>query len=282
MVKNKLYVSGDEDKYKYYRNKICSLIRLSKKIYYQDYFERHKTNMKKTWEGINDVLHRRKKTKIITAIKDPNKSNKIVKEPSQVANILNDHFSSVGNRLASTIPTPQQHYLNYVSHCKAPSSSFLFLPVTSDEVKFQILSIPNNKSYGLYSSPIKLLKCASSIIAPILSEILNISVTLGKYPSKLKLSKITPIFKSGEDNDANNYRPISLLSNFNRIFEKIMYNRMKDYIDKHNLLYSSQYGFRKGHSTQHAILDIVNAIQTNCDESRSFLVWSLHRPQESF
>ena len=50
--------------------------------------------------------------------------------------------------------------------------------------------------------------------------ILNISVTLGKYPSKLKLSKIPPIFKSGEDNDAKNYRPVSLLSNFNRIFEK--------------------------------------------------------------
>ena len=134
-------------------------------------------------------------------------------------------------------------------------------------MKFQILSIPNNKSYGLYSSPIKLLKCASSnIIAPILLEMLNISVTLGKYPSKLKLSKITPIFKSGEDNDANNYRPISLLSNLNRIFEKIMYNRTKDYIDKHNLLYSSQYGFRKGHSTQHAILDIVNAIQINMNQ----------------
>ena len=120
-------------------------IRLSKKIYYQDYFERHKTNMKKTWEGINYVLYRRKKTKIVTAIKDINKSNKIVKEPPQVANILNDHFSSVGNRLARTIPTPQQHYLNYVCHCKAPTSSFLFLPVTFDEVHFQILSIPNNK-----------------------------------------------------------------------------------------------------------------------------------------
>ena len=60
-----------------------------KKIYYQDYFERHKTNMKKTWEGINDVLYRRKKTKIVTAITDLNKSNKIVKEPPQVANILN-------------------------------------------------------------------------------------------------------------------------------------------------------------------------------------------------
>ena len=153
-----------------------------------------------------------------------------------------------------------------MKYCKAPTSSFLFLPLTSDEVKFQILSIPNNKSYGLYSSPIKLLKCARSIIAHVLSGILNISVTLGKYPSKLKLSKIPPIFKSGEDNDANNYRPVSLLSNFNRIFEKIMYNRVKDYIDRQNLLYSSQYGFRKGHSTQQAILDIVNAIQTNMNQ----------------
>ena len=64
--------------------------------------------MKKRWEGINDVLYRRKKTKIITAIKDLNKGNEIVKEPPQVANILNDHFSSMGNRLAKTIPTPQQ------------------------------------------------------------------------------------------------------------------------------------------------------------------------------
>ena len=135
--------------------------------------------MKKTWEGINDVLHRRKKTKLITALKDPNNGNKIVKEPSQIPTILNELFASVGNRLASKISTSQQHYLNYVSHCKSPTSSFLFQPVTPVEVKFQVLSIPNNKSYGLYSSPIKLLKCASSIMAPILSEIFNISVTVG-------------------------------------------------------------------------------------------------------
>ena len=72
--------------------------------------------MKKTWEGINDVLHHRKKTKLITALKDPNNGNKIVKEPSQIPNILNELFASVGNRLASKIPTSQQHYLNYVSH----------------------------------------------------------------------------------------------------------------------------------------------------------------------
>ena len=80
-------MSVDEGKYKYYRNKICSLIRLRKKLYYEDCFEHHKTNMKKTWEGINDVLHFRKKTKLITAPKDPNNDNKIVKELSRIPNI---------------------------------------------------------------------------------------------------------------------------------------------------------------------------------------------------
>ena len=171
------------------------------------------------------VLHRRKKTKLKTAIKDHNKSNNIVNGPSQIANILNDHFASVGNSLASTIPMPQQHYLNEVSHCIAhANSSFLFLPAMLEEVNFQILSIPDNKSYGLYSSPIKLFKCASSIIALILSEILNILVTLGKYPSKLKLFKISPFIMANKN--YANYRPISLSSNFNRIFEKIIYNRI--------------------------------------------------------
>ena len=80
------------------------------------------------------------------------------------------------------------------------------------------------------------------------------------------MSKIIPIFKADDETDTSNYRPISLLSNFNRIFEKIMYDRMRDFIEKHGLLYSSQYGFRQAHSTQHAILDMVETIQTNMDK----------------
>ena len=83
------------------------------------------------------------------------------------------------------------------------------------------------------------------------------------------MAKNTPIFKSDDKTDANNYKPISLLSNYNRNFEKIMFKRMKEFIDKNDLLYSSQYGFRKEQSTQHALLDIVNTIQTNMNQGRS-------------
>ena len=124
--------------------------------------------------------------------------------------------------------------------------------------------MPNDKSYGLYSLPTKLLKCSSAVIAPALTDILNTSIRLGTYPSKLIMAKIIPVFKGDDDTDANNYRPISLLSNFNRVFEKIIHKRLTSYIDKHDLLNSSQYGFRKGHSTQHAIL--VNDIQSNINQ----------------
>ena len=76
------------------------------------------------------------------------------------------------------------------------------------------------------------------------------------------MSKIIPIFKTDDETEPNNYRPISLLSNFNRIFEKLIYKRMKVFIDEEDILCRSQYGFREEHSTQHAIIDIVNTIQS--------------------
>ena len=154
----------------------------------------------------------------------------------------------------------------YLRKSNSPKLSFFFKPVTLPEVKIQILSIPKSKSHELYSCPTQLLKYACDVISPVLSDILNTSVSLGAYPQKLKISKIIPIFKTDDNTDTSNYMPISLLSNFNRIFQKFMNDRMRDYIEEHSLLYSSQYGFRQAHSTQHAILDMVETIQTNMDK----------------
>ena len=72
-------------------------------------------------------------------------------------------------------------------------------------------------------------------MSPVLSDILNTSVSLGAYPQKLKMLNIIPIVKADDETDTSNYRPISLLSNVNRIFEKIMYGRMRDFIKKYSL-----------------------------------------------
>ena len=86
-----------------------------------------------------------------------------------------------------------------------------------------------------------------------LTMLINKSIEYGTYPSKLKLAKVIPIYKSGDESDPSNYRPISLLSIFNRIFEKMMYNRLKSFIEKCNILLYSQYGFREKRSSEHAI-----------------------------
>ena len=116
------------------------------------------------------------------------------------------------------------------------------------------------------SCPPRLLKCSANVISGVLADMINSSILNGVYPSKLKMAKTVPVYKADDDTDVNNYRPISLLSHFNRIFEKMMKRRMESFIEQKNLLCPSQYGFRKAHSTQHAILDIVNAIQTDMDK----------------
>lgn len=139
-------------------------------------------------------------------------------------------------------------------------------PVVSSDIELEISLLPSSKAYELYSCPIRVLKCAKNILSSPLAELINLSVQIGKYPSKLKHAKIVPVYKGDDETDPSNYRPILLLSVFNRIFEKIVYNRLKSYIEDNELLYKAQYGFREKFSTQHAILDIVNTIQTNMDK----------------
>ena len=111
-----------------------------------------------------------------------------------------------------------------------------------------------------------LIRSARYILSNALAKVMNLSVISGEYPSELKHANVIPVYKDDGETDPANYRPISLLSNYNRIFGKIMFNRVKAFIDENDILYRSQYGFRDKHSTQHAILDIVNSIQRNMDK----------------
>jgi hypothetical protein len=95
------------------------------------------------------------------------------------------------------------------------------------------------RTYGLYSCPARILKCSRYILSNPLSVLINMSVESGIYPDKLKHAKVIPIFKNDDETDPSNYRPISLLSIFNRIFEKVMYKRLKIFFEKYNILYEN-------------------------------------------
>ena len=94
-------------------------------------------------------------------------------------------------------------------------------------------------------------------------HVLNLSIVKGIFPDDLKIARVTPVFKGGDEKDLENYRPISVLPCFSKILERIMYNRLYNHLIKSNILYPKQFGFQKGHSTGYAIIHLINQIKNN-------------------
>ena len=186
--------------------------------------------MKNTWNGINSLINgKKKKSRVISSLKRPN-DNSITNDPLEISNIFNNYFSSVGEKLASRVPSSSCSFTDYLSS-NYNTNSFFFDVVSPVDIEREMLSIPRNKAYGLYSCTIHILSGAKHIISGPLSNIFNISVQEGVFPSKLKQAKVIPVYKRDDETEPGNYRPISLLSIFNRIFEKLMYQRLKTFLD---------------------------------------------------
>ena len=94
------------------------------------------------------------------------------------------------------------------------------------------------------------------------------SFKTGTYPSQLKIARVTPIYKKGDHQLPCNYRPISILTHINKIFEKILFSRLSSHLNKHNLLYDYQYGFREGHSTTQALTELTDSLKESVDKGK--------------
>ena len=106
-----------------------------------------------------------------------------------------------------------------------------------------------------------------NIISPA-SVIINQSLCTGIFPSRLKIGKILPLFKKGDQFSFENYRPISLLTSISKIFEKVVFDQLYEYFTLNKLLYNSQYGFRKEHSTEFAALELIDKLMKGIDERK--------------
>ena len=135
------------------------------------------------------------------------------------------------------------HFTNYLKNINI--NSFLLKPTTPGEIKDQINLLNPNKSVGPNSIPPKIIKNISSCISTPISNICNKSFSTGIYPECLKISKVIPIHKKDSRLDISNYRPISLLSNINKIIEKIMFKRLYGFLEIYKCIYELQFGFRE-------------------------------------
>ena len=136
-------------------------------------------------------------------------------------------------------------------------SSIVVNPASKAEIKFIILSLKNASSGHDYISP-KVFKATYETHLSPLTHVVNLSLMQGVFPSELKLARVVPIFKTGNHSTLSNYRPVSVLSVYSKIFERVMYNRLTDFINRHNILYKLQFGFRQQYNTSLALIYLVD------------------------
>ena len=246
--------------YKKYSNMLNRLKEKAKNDYFTNQFKKAHNDLKLTWKIIGSLTKRKTRKQILPTrlIK-----NDIIYENQQdIANQFNNHFINVGSSLSDLIENPNVDPISYIS--KSPPNSLTMSPVSEANVSLLFSQLnPNKASLDI---PNKLIKIAAGPLSVPFTLLYNESILNGSVPKVLKISKVTPIYKSGLMTEASNYRPISILSPFSKVFECLIYEQLLSFINKQNILYKFQFGFRKGYSTEQAILETTEYLKTAIDK----------------
>ena len=189
--------------------------------------------------------------------------NHYVSDNNTIANSFNNYFINIGNSLSKKIKSDVDPLI-----FQKPNVNPLYIPqVTSYEVE-HIISSMNNSAAGYDEMPSSIMKqCVEYYIKP-LTFLINMSITQGTVPNELKIAKVIPLYKGEDIQLIENYRPISILLYFSKIFEKVIFRYVIEFLEENNILYEYQFGFQKNHSTSHAIITLVERVTKALDTGK--------------
>lgn len=254
--------------YRRYRNHCNYIIKKLKRKHEREILANAAKNTNKMWNAV----------KTITNFKPP-KSHctellKLKQSPDEAVNAVSDFFCNIGTNLANSIKTnklPKSHKKPLNNSNTVESSSFVLFDTDACEVVNIITNLKCESAPGWDNIPTKFIKLCKFLLAPVISHLTNLCFQSGTFPSPLKKSLVTPVYKSGRRDDVNNYRPISVLTVISKIVEKIINTRLINYLNKLNILSNSQYGFRQKKSTEDAVLALTSLITEQLDQRKKCL-----------
>lgn len=239
---------------------IKSKIKIQKKNYYSQIYKDNKNNSKNKWKFINKILGNTHKKKQSTF---PD-NNSII----NTLNNMNTHFVDIIKKLDIQNYNDIQ---NWNENNKIPyfNNSIYFYDVDLKELTEIINKINTTAAIGIDQITISHIKPILKHKPNLLIKFINNSIKQHYYPHSARISKVIPIYKTGNKNDPNNYRPIAINSIISKIFESLINNRIQDFFDKHNIIAQNQFGFKKNTSTSDALLYITNIITQSINENKN-------------
>lgn len=257
-----------ENKYKKYKNKLTNIMRTCKKDYYNKLLEHNKGNTKGLWSVLNTIIRSGSRVSSYPAhFKDEDKT---LHNMDEVVSGFNKFFVNVGPELANQIHSETSGEVSVPNFERNPSSFFL-RATEEGEIKEIVNKFKNKISTDCEEIDMTIVKRVIDGILKPLTHICNLSFLTGKFPDKMKVAKVIPLYKTGDKHNFTNYRPVSLLPQFSKILEKLFNTRLDTFIEKHKLLTDSQYGFRENRSTSLALMELIEEI-TNCVDNKKYAI----------
>lgn len=214
---------------------------------------------KAAWAIINEQINRTSNSKENSLL------NNIVKKDSNTS--LAQVLDQANKYFVEACPDVRNGDVD-LSKITKYSETFRFMLTNANEVYQIIRNLKNKKSVGSDEIPVSVLKTAAHVLSEPISHIINLAFVTGSYPEALKLGYVRAIYKKNEKNKIENYRPITLLSNINKIFEKVIYDRLVNYLESKQILTDKQNGFRRGKSTVRAIYQSLTQIIKSLNDKR--------------
>lgn len=255
--------------YSRYNKILKSCIKKAETIYHSEIFESKETTVRQLWKHLGTLINSKgnNKHKHIEKILF---NGRFHSDNRDISNAMNEHFCKVGESLQSTLPPCdssafKKHLPDRIMN------SFVLSHVLYEDIMQEIKSLDPKKSTGHDGIGAKIIKLCPEIFATNLCKIFNKSIDNGEYPSDMKIARVIALFKKGNKNDPNNYRPISLLSCFNKIFERLICKQLLSFLEKYNILVKYQFGFRQHHSTILALTEITDHIRCLLDNGNYVL-----------
>lgn len=243
------------EKYKIYRNKLTSVLRVAKNNYFKESLRNTQGNAKATWKILNTILGKLKANKCDFIDIDC--------DATDIPDAFNRQFLEVGNNREAARAVPPDAHRQYLT--AALNASIYLTPTTQQEIK-NILDNLKCTAAGIDDIPPKLLKLTSTTIAAPLSYLINLAFTQGVFPVNLKTAKVIPVYKKGEKKDISNYRQVSVLPAFSKVYEKAISCRLVNFLEHNSILSECQHGFRRNRSTETALMQFTSHIYKYLDD----------------
>ena len=216
-------------------NKVNGDIKIAKESYYKKSFNVHKNDPQRTWQTINELTSRKNNT----FVKELTVNGVSVTNPTDLSDAFNEHFSTIGLKLANEIPPTANGNKSCLEYLNITDQRFHFTLTSSSQVFSLLNKLSKSKATGLDKISARLIRECADLICISICKIFNCSLTTGIFPDDWKCAKVTPLFKQGSSSDMNSYCPISLISVLAKVFERIMYDQVYTYLSEHNIISKS-------------------------------------------